>query len=278
MEMGWWGGTEEETRILISPAETRAGHFLSLRHPKTGKGACYLLANEKLHELHWFKLPYGSWFLGDYVCRDGSLYYATPVDLVFILLPIFDEARMKKGEDSGKFRQLDEILFVNGYPEYRRLLPIAEKYMQVVCEVREIGSSKFFRLDDSKLLAWLLYKAHQLKNTIPTLGDNYAARTENETLTDAVSIIGDYLKDEPWLKCLCDNLKVNLPEGPKQTADNRILLAAIDNGLCSPIVSQDKNGTEKRAAKPGKQAKKAKVETESKNIRDMFTRASRRRG
>lgn len=42
--------------------------------------------------------------------------------------------------------------------------------------------------------------------------------------------------------------------------------------------SQDKNGNEKRAAKPGKQAKKAKMETDSQNIRDMFTRASRRRG
>lgn len=43
---------------------------------------------------------------------------------------------MQKGDDSGKFRQLDEIMFLNGYPDYWNLLPIAEKYMQVVCEVK----------------------------------------------------------------------------------------------------------------------------------------------
>ncbi|KAK4742468.1 hypothetical protein SAY87_000469 [Trapa incisa] len=275
--MGWWEGTEEDNRILISPAESGAGQFLSLCHPKTGKRTCYLLANEKLQELQWFKLPYGSWFLGDYVCKDGCLYYATPVDLVFILLPMFEEARMKKGDDAGKFRQLDEIIFINGYPDYQLLLPLAEKYMRVVCEVKEIGSSSFFRLDDSKVLAWLSYKVHQLNKVLPTLGQNYAARTEKETLSDAVSVIGDYVKDEPWMKSLCEKFKVNFTEGPNQTTETGHLPAATDY-LYSPIVSQDKNGTDKRAAKPGKQAKKAKMETDSQNIRDMFTRASRRRG
>ena len=32
-----------------------------------------------------------------FLVTDGSLYMATPVDPVFILLPIFDEARMKVG-------------------------------------------------------------------------------------------------------------------------------------------------------------------------------------
>ena len=43
---------------------------------------------------------------------------------------------MQKGDDPGKFRQLDEILFINGYPEYCHLIPIAENTMQVVCEIK----------------------------------------------------------------------------------------------------------------------------------------------
>jgi ribonuclease H2 subunit B len=43
---------------------------------------------------------------------------------------------MQKGDDSGKFRQLDEIMFINGYPGYQHLLSIAENSMQVVCEVK----------------------------------------------------------------------------------------------------------------------------------------------
>ena len=91
-------------------------------------GTCYLFNNGMLQEIQWFKQSYGSWFLGDYIsqgkshcwllsvdeclpprgCKpamfmshdcshvtDGSLYMATPVDPVFILLPVFDQARMK---------------------------------------------------------------------------------------------------------------------------------------------------------------------------------------
>lgn len=43
---------------------------------------------------------------------------------------------LQKRDDPGKFRQLDEILFINGYPGYQHLLSIAEKSMQVVCEVK----------------------------------------------------------------------------------------------------------------------------------------------
>lgn len=43
---------------------------------------------------------------------------------------------LQKGDDPGKFRQLDEIIFIDGYPGYQHLLSIAEKSMQVVCEVK----------------------------------------------------------------------------------------------------------------------------------------------
>ena len=43
---------------------------------------------------------------------------------------------LQKGDDPGKFRQLDEIVFIDGYPGYQHLLQIAEKSMRVVCEVK----------------------------------------------------------------------------------------------------------------------------------------------
>ncbi|XP_018505435.2 ribonuclease H2 subunit B isoform X2 [Pyrus x bretschneideri] len=208
--MAWWEGSDE-TRLLIAAdtAETGndAGQLLSLRHPKSGNKMCCLFVNEVLQELNWFKQSYTSWFLGDYVAEDGGLYTATPVDPVFIFLPIFEQARMKKGDDPGKFRLLDDIIFIEGYPGYHKLLSIAENCMQLVCEIKEIGSSKFFRLDDSKVLAWLYHKVCQLKQRLSTLDHNYAAREEKEILTDAVSVLGEYVKDEPWLKLLSDRLR-----------------------------------------------------------------------
>ena len=43
---------------------------------------------------------------------------------------------MQKGDDPGKFRQLDEIIFIDGYPGYQHLSLIAEKSMQVVCDLK----------------------------------------------------------------------------------------------------------------------------------------------
>lgn len=49
---------------------------------------------------------------------------------------IFLSKFMQKGDDPGKFRQLDDIMFINGFPGYQHLLSVAEKSMQVVCEVK----------------------------------------------------------------------------------------------------------------------------------------------
>ncbi|KAK6133742.1 hypothetical protein DH2020_032453 [Rehmannia glutinosa] len=278
--MAWWEGANE-TRVLIaldpSTSGKHVGKFLSLRHPRTGNTTCYLYNDGVLQELHWFKQSYGSWFLGDYVCEDGRLYTATPVDLVFILLPIFEEARMKKGNEPGKFRQLDEIIYVNGYPGYESLSSIAERAMQVVCDLKEVGCTKFFRLNDVKVLKWLCYKVHQLKQTLPTLDKNYAARDEKDTLFDAVSVMREYLKDEPWVNLLCNKLKLNLQDFTN-AQDIETLPPSMGSGPASFNPVQENNGTDKKAARTTRSNKKAKVEKDSQNIKDMFSRATRKRG
>ncbi|GAV72023.1 RNase_H2-Ydr279 domain-containing protein [Cephalotus follicularis] len=278
--MSWWEGGGE-TRLLIAPdpgaVENGISHLLLLRHPKSGNATCYIFTNGMLQELHWFKQSYGSWFLGDYVCEDGCLYMATPVDPVFILLPIFEEARMKKGDDPGKFRQLDEIIFINGYPGYQHLLSVAENCMQVVCEVKEIGSSKFFRLDDLKVLAWLYHKVCQLKKTLPALDLRHAAQDEKDTLADAVSILGEYLKDEPWLNLLRNRLKLDPVDATKNRSDIGVFPHEMESNMGPSNLLQEKGMNDKKITRAGRQAKKVKLETESHNIREMFCRASRRR-
>ncbi|XP_077226354.1 uncharacterized protein LOC143861747 isoform X2 [Tasmannia lanceolata] len=236
-----------ETRLLIThlpgpknaKPENMEGCFLCLRHPKS----------------------------------DGGLYAATPVDPVFILLPIFEEARMKKENDHGMFRQLDEIIFVNSYPGYQHLLATAEASMEVVCEVREIGLSKFFRLDDSKVLAWLCHKVDPLKLTLTTLDRNYAARNKKDTLIDAVLLLGEYMKDDPWLKLLCDHLGLDIQEVTRKAPAHESIPSALE--ITPGSSTQMKLGNEKNASSNRRQSKKMKRETASQNIKDMFRKASK---
>ncbi|CAN8325385.1 unnamed protein product [Cochlearia groenlandica] len=274
----WWEETDK-TRVLIAPDSccggNKPGELLTLLHPKSGNGTCYLFNNEMLQEIQWFKQSYGSWFLGDYISEDGSLYMATTVDPVFILLPIFDEARMKKGEDPGKFRQLDEILFVEGYHGYQQLLSLAEKCMEIVCQTQEVGSMKFYRLDNSKVLAWLSCKVCCLKKTLPELDKNYAAQDQKQTLIVAVSIVGEYLKTEPWLKLLYDHLGLEFVDPTMKETNAENLPLANENNMEYSNSQQDK--ANKKPAKSVKQTKPAKLETGSKNIRDMFSRACKKK-
>ncbi|ONK74205.1 uncharacterized protein A4U43_C03F3880 [Asparagus officinalis] len=258
-------------------AAANVENIISLRHPKSDASASYAFKNGLLQELHWFKQSYGSWFLGDYVCEDGSLYISTPVDPIFILLPIFADARMKRGTDLGVFRQLDEILYIEGYPGYRRLMSMAEDSMHLVCEVKEVGSSKFFRLDDSKVLSWLCCKVVHLKASLAKLDKNYAIQDERETLKEIVSILGEYLKDEPWLTLLCSHLKLNWQEALQNTPRNEKEPGFLED---TPMPSRPLSGkvdTAKKKSSNAKQTKKLKAETDSQNIKNMFQRVTRRR-
>jgi ribonuclease H2 subunit B len=115
----------------------------------------------------WTSVPLILLLITAFLPTDGSVYYCTLVDPIFVLLPLFEAARMsvctykdifrgmwfifrpillnlkanllpvlQSGKDLGKFRQLDEILYIEGYPGYQHLMSIAGNHMELVCEVK----------------------------------------------------------------------------------------------------------------------------------------------
>lgn len=213
-----------ESRVLIARLPSQAtcelgvdtqGCLLHLKNPKTGAKSCYMMINETLQEIHWFKEQFSSWFIGNHVLEDGSLYMCTPMDPIFLLLPILDEARMKRADDVGKFRLLEEILYVEGYPGYMNLIQLSQHLLDAVCEVRDIGTSKYYRLDDSKVLSWLCCKVKLTMEGLDTL-EGYDTMLEEAKEAHAIGLLGDYLiKDSPWLVMLCHHLGVDLPASKK---------------------------------------------------------------
>uniref|UniRef100_A0A0E0KRV7 Ribonuclease H2 subunit B n=1 Tax=Oryza punctata TaxID=4537 RepID=A0A0E0KRV7_ORYPU len=283
----WCGDLAAPPRLLVAPRpsdDNCQGNVLSLRHPRSDEETGYLFIDGQLHEFNWFKERFGSWFLGDYVCEDGSLYYCTVVDPILILLPILRAARMsslnsftvlQNGKDPGKFRQLDEILYVEGYPGYQHLMGIAGNHIELVCEVKEVANVKFFRLDDSKVLSWLCCKVHNLKEVFPKLGKNYGAQGEKELLKDAVQIIREYLNDEPWLMLLCKKLQLDIKEIIEVNKTSEASFCA-DNSPVPFRPAEEKLGNSSTRSSKGRPAKKQKAEVESKNIKDMFRRVTRK--
>ena len=63
--------------------------------PHAGEPAEYLLIDGHLQEVNWYKERFRSWFVGDAVLEDGSMYLCTPVDPLFLALPLLDSSRMQ---------------------------------------------------------------------------------------------------------------------------------------------------------------------------------------
>ncbi|KAH9746923.1 Ribonuclease H2 subunit B [Citrus sinensis] len=277
-----WCKDVEGTRLLIAPDSSATGssggRLLSLCHPKSGQKTCYLLVDGVLQELNWLKQSYKSWFLGNYVCEDGSIYAATPIDPVFIMLPIFEEARLKEVLDLISDHSCSEYILDEAIENasIEKIDDISLGRYKSVLEQSKIGSSKFFRLDDLKVLAWLYCKVCVLKQTLSVLDQNYAAQDEKDTLANAVSILGEYVKDEPWLKLLCKHLNLDLPKETGKAPYIEVFPSSLESNVGSSNLLQERRKSDRKTNRTGKETKMAKPETESRNIKEMFSRASRR--
>ncbi|GAQ78519.1 ribonuclease H2 subunit B [Klebsormidium nitens] len=211
-----------ERRVLITydqkenAGTTTGGEALHLRHPKTAVPSLYLLIREKLQEVHWFKQQLASWFIGESVSEDGSLYLSSPVDPLFIALPLLEQARMKKGDSPGMFRGLEEMLEVEGFPGYQKLFDVFEKTLDMVCEVREAGDTKYYRLDDFKALAWLCCKVEQASAALKMKGGKaFHGLSDDELRTYSIGLLSEYLPAATWMKRLSDHYGVDLDAAKK---------------------------------------------------------------
>lgn len=189
------------------------GSIFHLQNPQSGARVCYVLAGRQLQELHWYKPSLASWFIGDSVCEDGSLYLATPVDPLFIVLPLLEQARMRVAGsgNGGKFRDLGEILYVPGYPGYSQLESLVALHAALICDVKEVGSSRYYRLSDTKAMAWLLCKLEQTMAALRASGESSVASLGDADLRAyAAGLLSEYLPADTWHRRLCLHASIDL--------------------------------------------------------------------
>ncbi|OAE31960.1 hypothetical protein AXG93_4421s1110 [Marchantia polymorpha subsp. ruderalis] len=72
----------------------------------------------------------------------------------------------------------------------------------------EVGDSKYYRLDDRKVLAWLLCKAKRISEDLRSTQKNLLNMSKEDMNSYVVGLLSEYLTAEPWLTKLCNSLSV----------------------------------------------------------------------
>ena len=71
-------------------------------------------SNNSLNEVMTFDEQHRSWFIGSRVVADGKMYFATPINPVFLLLPYIIKAEklvpLDQMVEDDQFKETEEIL------------------------------------------------------------------------------------------------------------------------------------------------------------------------
>ncbi|KAF9287205.1 hypothetical protein BGZ68_002097 [Mortierella alpina] len=172
-----------QQRICIGPqvpAGSQDPVSILLPNPSSGLPSRYVIQDGQLYELQASDSEgLRSWFIEDTVQSDGSLYLITPMDPVFMFIPILDIMRKKTQGTEGRFLILEDIFESDQYASLRQLIQLQhiERYLRLVCEVRDSSALKTFRLEDAKVMSWLKRKVEVLVNKfemVPALRNSIA--------------------------------------------------------------------------------------------------------
>ncbi|XP_054831172.1 ribonuclease H2 subunit B isoform X2 [Eublepharis macularius] len=172
--------------------------FTRLRNPSTGQAALYLFSSDarQLFEVKAFHEEYRSWFIGQAVQQDGRLFFATPVDPLFLVL--FYLAKAEK--EQGKFQPLDQILVDAEFSSCTMLLRCTNisKSIHHIAEEKETGGRKFYKYNEEKTLKWLTKKVNQTVNVLKDHDVSVGAKVKSATFISSKQLTGateeDYIR------------------------------------------------------------------------------------
>jgi hypothetical protein len=110
-----------------------------------------------------------------YVTKNADLFLATPIDLLFLILPALAPKSAK--DEKQHFLELDDYTdklssssrhWRSLLAQYPTLKGMLEKKMRTLCDTVDAGDETMYRISHSKLLATLIKKAERMaKNGLP---------------------------------------------------------------------------------------------------------------
>mmetsp|Transcript_11819 Transcript_11819/g.16392 ORF Transcript_11819/g.16392 Transcript_11819/m.16392 type:complete len:367 (+) Transcript_11819:67-1167(+) len=175
--------TNFNQKIVIINGQKSANNVLltSLPHPKRNVNSRYIIntsiSNEpQIQELQRFIDQPSSWFVGDNVQNDGSIFIATAIDPLFVLVKVLDSNRKKTEEKAGYFCEITQMLADEaGFSHFLHPISPSNKSLldtidlTLVCDVNNEHSQPLYRLNDDKLLCWLRCKVDRIAAYLSTV-------------------------------------------------------------------------------------------------------------
>lgn len=180
-----------------------------------GTTSDYLLTGNTLHEINIYSKKFSSWFIDNQVISDGSLYVATPVDLLFLLLPA-----LQKSQSSGNFCDIEHIVECTG-SSYQSahmlssLITAQSSLLSCICDTKQSGGQTFYRLNDDKTINWLKLKVKSVKEALVVPHSPFATMTDTSLSEYAAGLLSEYLSCD-WSTKLSAALNLPLESGASE--------------------------------------------------------------
>lgn len=153
--------------LLARPQSESQANGESEPAPESGETSKYFPSTE-----HASSTPLSS----GYVAKNPDLFVATPMDLLFVLLPVLTPATSATKGTKQMFLTLEDHLDSVSKPsrhfewmfQHESLRSLAERRLKVVCDIVEAGDESMYRISTEKLLNELLLKARRMvENGLP---------------------------------------------------------------------------------------------------------------
>lgn len=194
------GSPESKHKAEIGCENPKALSVLTLRHPCTGESSKFLCDENASHlyELNSHKDKYGSWFVDAKVQQDGSLFVATRIDPIFIVLPY-----LKNSGQAEKYVILDQILKDDQYPDCHKFVKvILQSQLGNVADVSGSGDFVGFKYNQEKTLAWLSKKVYNTVEAVRSSGIFIAEQDDDKENDDEIQLeyafrfVSSYLSED----------------------------------------------------------------------------------
>jgi ribonuclease H2 subunit B len=142
--------------------------------------------------------------VGEAVVQDGTLYVATPIDPLLLLLPLLEHAASK-----GMFQDLESILENADLADAPALAPLLHPAQVAhLSDCKEAGGQEYYRLNEDRALGWLKAKTTQAAAALAAAeGGAFAAMDLSGLTAYAAGLVGEYVSPR-WRELLWSSLEL----------------------------------------------------------------------